>query len=268
MYFNRPEFDRYARFHSWGSAREAFSWDDMCDILINLPPLSIQQKYVDAYNAMLANQRVYERSFECLKSICDVYVERLWREIPHIAIGEYIEQSDERNILGLDTDSVRGLSTNKEIISTKADLDGVGLNNYKTMKPKQIAFVADTSRRGDKIALGLNNTVDTYLVSSIYTVFETMIEKLHPAFLMVFFSHPNFDRYTRFHSWGSARETFNWNDMCEVKIPIPDINVQQSIVSIYNAYITRSEINEKLKSQLKDICPILIRGAVEEETID
>ena len=264
MYFNRPEFDRYARFNSWGSAREAFSWDDMCDIEIDLPPHPVQQKYVDVYNAMLANQRAYESGLEDLKLTCDAYIERLRREIPHTVIGEFIEQSDERNTLGLDADSVRGLSTSKEIISTKADLGGVGLGSYKTLKPEQIAYVPDTSRRGEKISLGFNTTNDTYLVSSISTVFGTKADKLLPAYLMMFFSRSEFDRYTRFHSWGSARETFSWDDMREVKIPIPDIEVQRSIVSIYNAYLTRREINEKMKAQIKDICPILIKGSLEE----
>jgi type I restriction enzyme S subunit len=264
MYFNRPEFDRYARFNSWGSAREAFSWDDMCDIEIDLPPHPVQQKYVDVYNAMLANQRTYESGLEDLKLTCDAYIERLRREMPHTAIGEYIEQSDERNTLGLDAESVRGLSTSKEIISTKADLGGVGLGSYKTLKPEQIAYVPDTSRRGEKISLGFNTTDDTYLVSSISTVFGTKADKLHPAYLMIFFSRSEFDRYTRFHSWGSARETFGWDDMCGVKIPIPDIGVQRSIVNIYNAYLTRREIKEKMKTQIKDICPILIKGSLEE----
>lgn len=213
---------------------------------------------------MLANQKAYESGLEDLKLTCDSYIERLGRELLHTAIGEYIEQSDERNTLGLGAEAVRGLSTSKEIISTKADLGGVGLGSYKLMRPDQIAYVSDTSRRGEKISLGFNTTDETYLVSSISTVLGTKADKLLPAYLMMFFSRSEFDRYTRFHSWGSARETFNWDDMCEVKIPIPDIGVQRSIVNIYNTYITRREINEKMKVQIKDLCPILIKGSLEE----
>ena len=264
IYYNRPEFDRYARYNSWGSSTELFLWDDMCDIEIDLPPLLIQQKYVDVYKAMLANQRVYENGLEDLKLTCDAYIERLRREMPYTEIGEYIEQSDERNTQNLSIDSVRGLSTSKEIIPTKANLDGVSLDSYKIMKPGQIAYVADTSRRGEKISLAFNNTNETYLVSSISTVFGTKTDKLLPAYLKMFFSRSEFDRYSRFHSWGSAREAFGWDDMKEVKIPIPDIKVQQSIVDIYTAYLTRREINEKLKAQIKEICPILIKGSIEE----
>ena len=264
IYFNRPEFDRYARFNSWGSSTELFTWQDMCDIEIDLPPLPIQQKYVDVYNAMLANQRAYESGLEDLKLTCDAYVERLRREMPHEAIGAYILQSDERNARGLGVEQVRGLAVSKEMIETKANMDGVSLSGYKIVPPSFIAYVPDTSRRGEKMSMGFNNTDETYLVSSISTVFGTEPEKLLPEYLMMFFTRSEFDRYARFNSWGSARETFNWDDMCEVRIPIPDIGVQRSIVNIYNAYIERREINEKMKAQIKDICPILIKGSLEE----
>ena len=81
----------------------------------------------------------------------------------------------------------------------------------------------------------------------------------------MFFNRKEFDRYVRFHSWGSARETFTWNDLIEIKIPIVNINIQRSIVNIYNIYRQRKSINEKLKSQIKNICPILIKGSIEEE---
>lgn len=217
------------------------------------------------YNAMLANQQAYESGLNDLKMTCDAYVERLRHEMPHVAIGQYIHQSDERNSMELGVEQVRGLAVSKAMIETKANMDGVSLSRYKIVPSNYIAYVPDTSRRGDKISLGFNNTDKTFLVSSISTVFGTNMNKLLPEYLMLFFTRSEFDRYVRFHSWGSARETFNWDDMCEVKIPIPDINVQRSIVNIYNAYIDRRDINERLKAQIKDLCPILIKGALQEE---
>jgi type I restriction enzyme S subunit len=90
------------------------------------------------------------------------------------------------------------------------------------------------------------------------------VEKLWPQYLMLYFSRSEFNRYARFCSWGSARETFDWSEMQEVKIPIPDISLQKAIASIYSVYIDRKRINEQLKAQIKDICPILIRGSLEE----
>ena len=264
MYFNRPEFDRYARFNSWGSARETFDWDTMCDIDIELPDLPTQQKYVDIYKAMVANQQSYECGLEDLKLVCDGYIEDLRRKMPCEKIGQYLVELDKRNTIGLSVDSVRGLSTGKEMIPTKADMNGVGLDSYKVVEPRQIAYVPDTSRRGEKVSLGFNNTNEDFLVSSIYVVFGTNHEFLLPEYLMMFYMRSEFDRYARFNSWGSARETFDWNEMCNIQIPIPDLKVQQAIVDVYNVYIKRKEINEQLKTQIKDICPILIRGSLEE----
>lgn len=264
MYFKRSEFDRYARYNSWGSARETFSWEEMCDIDIELPDIAIQQKYVDIYNAMLENQRCYESALEDLKLVCDAYIEELSKDYQSVTIGQFIFQRDLRNDGSLGVSSVRGIATSKEFINTKADMEGVGLNNYKVVAPGQFAYVPDTSRRGDKISLALNTSENTYLVSSISIVFDTQKDVLLPEYLMLFFVRSEFDRYARFHSWGSARETFDWSEMCDVQIPIPDIKIQQYIVNIYTAYLLRKEINEQLKTQVKDVCPILIKGSLEE----
>lgn len=264
MYFNRPEFDRFVITNSWGSSTEFYNWEDICDVDMALPPLSVQQKYVDIYNSMLANQRCYERGLEDLKLTCDAYIENLRRKTPTKKIGAYLTQSDRRNDIGLSVDFVRGLATSKAMIPTKADMDGVSLNNYKVVPPRYIAYVSDTSRRGDKVSLGFNDTDETFLVSSISTVFGTELSVLIPEYLMLFLTRSEFDRYARFNSWGSARETFNFEDMCDVEIPIPDISVQKAIADIFTAYNTRKLINERLKAQIKDLCPILVKGAVEE----
>lgn len=264
MFFNRPEFDRYARFNSWGSARETFDWDTLCDIDIELPDLPTQQKYVDIYNAMVANQQAYERGLDDLKLTCDAYIEELRRKTPCEKIGKYLSECNERNNVGLTVNNVRGIATSKEFIDTKANMDGVSLSNYKMIHPNEIAYISDTSRRGDKISLAMNSSDEMYLVSSISTVFRTNKEHLLPEYLFLFYSRTEFDRYARFNSWGSARETFNWNDMCDVKIPIPDITIQKSIAEMYTVYNKRKEINEQLKAQIKNICPILIKGSLEE----
>lgn len=264
MFFNRPEFDRYVITNSWGSSTEFYNWEDVCSISLDLPPIDIQKKYVAVYNAMLANQQSYERGLEDLKLTCDAYIEELRRNIPSVAIGKYLIPSDERNTLNLSADSVRGLSVSKDMIETKANMNGVSVSNYKIVPPRYIAYVSDTSRRGDKMSLGFNRTKETFLVSSISTVFKTDTRYLLPEFLMLYICRDEFDRYARFHSWGSARETFDWDEMCDVRIPIPAIEIQQDIVNIYEAYLTRKEINEKLKTQIKNLCPILIKGSIEE----
>lgn len=267
MFFNRPEFDRYAITNSWGSSTEFFNWEDMCDVPIDLPPLSVQQKYVNIYNAMLANQRSYERGLEDLKLVCDGYVENLKYRLPTQKIGAYIKQSDARNDGNFDVSQVRGLSIAKEIIPTKADMTGVSLHSYKLLPPHNLVYVPVTSRNGGKITIAMNRGDDTYIVSSSYIVFHTDENHLLPAYLMLFFSRDEFDRYARFNSWGSARETFTFDDMCDVKIPMPDTNIQKSIAEIFTSYKNRKAINDKLKAQIKSICPILIKGSLEERSV-
>lgn len=266
MYFNRPEFDRYSRFHSWGSARETFSWEEMCDIEIELPSIDIQKKYVNIYNAMVANQQSYESGLEDLKLVFEGYIDKLRKMQKQESIGQMIELVENRNdSLKYGIDDVRGVSIEKKFILTKADMSGIVLKPYYIVQPDEFAYVTVTSRNGEKISLARNNSGKNYICSSSYIVFRvSSVERLLPSYLNMYFERSEFDRYCRFNSWGSARETFDWNEMCEVKIPIPDMNTQKSIVEIYNSYLKRKEINEKLKSQLKKLCPILIKGSLEE----
>ena len=262
MYFNRPEFDRYARFNSWGSARETFDWDTMCDIDIELPDVPTQQKYVDIYKAMVANQQSYERRLEDLKLVCDGYIEDLRRKMSCEKIGQYIERHDVRNGPN-GTKNVMGISTSKCFREPTSKVNKNELANYKVCRPRQIGFV-QTTHNEKVFTYAFNNTNEDIVVSSVNEVFSTQEDKLYPEYLCMFFNRTEFDRYARFHSWGSARETFTWNDLVEVQIPIPDIKIQKAIANIYSVYIKRKEINERLKKQIKDICPILIRGSLEE----
>ena len=264
IWFLRDEFDRYMLFKTYGSATLFFNWENMCELEIDLPPLPIQQKYVAIYKAMVANQQSYERGLENLKLTCDGYVEELRRNTKAERIGLYISEVDARNTLGLTVDRVVGISTAKELIETKANMDGVSIDSYKVVQPGQITYVPDTSRRGDKMALAINGTENPVLVSSIYTVFQTNNAHLLPDYLMLFLTRSEFDRYARFCSWGSARETFSWEEMCNVQIPVPDIVIQKAIAEVFSVYNKRKKINEQLKAQIKGICPILIRGSLEE----
>ena len=116
-------------------------------------------------------------------------------------------------------------------------MNGVSLHNYKVVKPTVFAYVADTSRRGDKISLAFNDTADSYIVSSITTTFEIKEEAkndLLPDYLFMFLRRPEFDRYARYNSWGSARETITWEDLGRLEIPVPSIEVQKSVVNIFH----------------------------------
>lgn len=262
MYFNRPEFDRYSRFNSWGSARETFDWSEMCDMDIELPSIEIQQKYVEIYNAMVANQKAYEKGLDDLKLVCDGFIEDLRRKMPCEKIGSYIEKIDNKN-LPKHAYPNRAISTEKVFIDSHAILDGVDVSNYLIVHANEFAYNTVTTKNGNKISIAINHG-DNCLVSPIYTVFKVKNNLLLTEYLMLWFKRSEFDRYARYNSWGSAREMFTFDDMCDVEIPIPDIETQNYIANIYSIFMQRREINKKLKSRIKDLCPILIKGSLQE----
>ena len=262
LHFNRGEWDREACFRSWGSSTEVFSWDSLCDMELDLPPVEIQQKYVDIYNAMIANQQYYETGLDDLKLVCTAYIEALRHMHPSEKISKYIDRTDIRN--GNDgTDNVMGISTSKEFRIPTSKVNRKQLSDYKVVKPRQISFV-QTTHNEKVFAYAFNNTSKDIVVSSVNEVFSVDEENLLPEYLCMFFNRKEFDRYARFHSWGSARETFTWNDLCKVEIPIPDIQIQQYVANIFKVYQLRKKINKNLKEQIRNICPILIKGSIDE----
>ena len=259
----RSEFDRYSRFNSWGSARETFDWSEFCRTEIPLPSIEVQQELVHTYKGLKALAEQNEVLIEPLSKACEAFIVDCKTKYPEVELGEYIELCDERNSDGKSTlDDVRGISTDKKFISTKANMDGVSLTSYKVVNPNEFAYVADTSRRGDKIALALNSTSSAVLISSIYTAFRSKdIDKLLPGYLYLILSRSEFDRYSRFNSWGSARETFDWSELCRVKIPFPPIEEQRSIVNIYTCLEEAKKIASEAREKLKTLCPALVQRA-------
>ena len=265
MFIKRDEFARRCWYEAIGSARNYFRVGDLSQFDIYLPPIEQQRKFVDVYLALLNNLVVYQSKVEELKLVCDGYMDQLKEKCGKVKVGNYIEQCDDRNLdNSFNLNNLRGISIQKKFIDTKADMMGVSLTPYVIVKPNYFAFVPVTSRNGEKITLAINDTSDTYIVSSAYIVFRVKDEqKLLPDYLFMFFDRPEFDRYSRFNSWGSAREVFTMEDMKEVAIPIPDITVQRQIVSIHRCYIERQRIAEQLKERLNTICPILIKGSIQ-----
>jgi len=153
-------------------------------------------------------------------------------------LGELITLCDERNSIGeYSLADVKGISIKKEFIETKADMSGVSLIPYILVRPDSFAYVPVTSRNGEKITLAHNASGSTYIVSSSYIVFKiSRPDLLLSDYLFMYFNRPEFDRYSRFNSWGSARETFSWDDFCDIEITLPDIEQQHKYVNVYRKY--------------------------------
>ena len=263
MYYNRPEFDRYARFNSWGSARETFSWEDMCDIDIELPSIEIQQKYVDIYNAMLANQRSYEQGLEDLKQAVFAEIDIIKHSAPRVSVGELLEEVDVRNTDGTVT-NVQGINIEKKFMPSVADTASVNLKNYKIVRNGQFAYSSMQTGRDECIRIALYDKDEPILISPAYSVLQVKDPSAVAEYITLWFSRPETDRYGWFASDASVRANLDLDRFYEIQIPLPSIEKQQSVANIYVAYMLRREINEQLKVQIKDICPILIKGSVEE----
>ena len=263
LFIKREDFARYCWYDAIGSARNYFRVANMQNIMLPLPSISVQRKLVDTYNGLKALAEQNEALIPKLSAACQAYIVDCRAKYPIVSLGDYIEQSDERNSdAALTVADVQGISTDKRFIPTKANMDGVSVLSYKIVAPSEFVYVADTSRRGDKMALALNSSDKNILVSSIYTVFCSVDKDvLLPEYLFLLFNRPEFDRYARFNSWGSARETFDWSEMKRVQIPLPPIDVQQAIVDVYHCMERAKQIAAAAREKLKTLCPALVQRA-------
>ena len=263
MYFKRPEFDRFSRFNSWGSARETFDWDEFCDIEMKLPSLEVQQKYVNVYNAMLSNQQSYERGLEDLKLTFEVVIDEYKHKSTKKLVGDILEEVDIRNDNGT-VYNVQGINITKQFMPSVANTKSVELSKYKLVFKGQFAFSGMQTGRDECIRIALFDNEEPIIISPAYKVLKIKDDTVIAEYVMMWFSCKEVDRLGWFMSDASIRTNLDMDRFYEIGIPVPALEVQRAIVDIYNAFKARKEINEKLKAQIKDICPILIKGSIEE----
>ena len=164
-------------------------------------------------------------------------------------LRKYIRPVDQRN-RDLQIEKLLGVSINKTFIPSIANTVGTDFKSYKIVRKGQLAYGPVTSRNGDKISIALLNE-DDCIISSSYSVFEvTDKEKLDPEYLMLWFSRPEFDRYARYMSHGSVREIFDWDELCKVELPVPNIERQREIVKAYNVITERIRLKQKINDNL------------------
>lgn len=258
IFIKRDEFARACWFNAVGSARNYFRVDDLSEFEIELPDLPTQEKFVNVYLSMLENQRNYERGLQDLKLVCDGYIEDLRRKMTCEEISPHLRIRSEQNVyLKFKDEDVLGVSQTKEIIETKSDTKGNDISKFIVIYPNDFVY---NPRNG--IAVGLNKK--DAIISWNNTAFYISDNTIIPEYLMMWLSRKEWDRKVKVDSWGSSTELYSFESLGSTQIPIPNKKIQQSIVDIYKCYQKRKEINEKLKTQIKDICPILIKGSIEE----
>lgn len=264
LHFNRQEWDREACFCSWGSSTEVFSWDAICDMKLTLPSIEKQRKYVDVYLALKNNLAAYQSKVEELKLVCDGYLDELKKKSRTAKIVELLEVVDIRNSEQVYS-GVQGININKEFFPTVANIDESNTRNYKVVEQNQFAFSGMQTGRDKCIRIALNEEPNPVIVSPAYTVLKIKdVNAVLTHYIMMWFSRKQIDRYGWFASDGSIRSNLDLERFFEMKIPLPDISVQKEIVNIHKCYNERQRIADALKEQLKNICPILIRGSLTE----
>ncbi|HHD79579.1 MAG TPA: restriction endonuclease subunit S, partial [Epsilonproteobacteria bacterium] len=263
MEFQRPEFDRKAWTYCDSSVRGGLDWDRLCDMEIPDIDIEEQKKYVALYKGLLNNQKVYENSLDDLQLICDTYIEDLIKKEEPKLLGEYIEKTVDKNT----DDSIKeliGISERKEFRVPSGKVNRNNLTNHLIVRTNEFGYIPRMNTF-KPLAVALSHFDYPVLISASYISFKIKKPKeLLPEFLFLFFKRTEFDRYAYFNAWSSTRETFDWENMCEVKLPVPSIEKQKAIVTIYHTLETRKKINEQLKESIKPLCPVLMRGVVEE----
>lgn len=263
MYFRRDEFRREVTFRNFGSQRPEFNFNDMSDIIVPLPDIAVQKKYVDIYNAMVANQQSYEHGLEDLKLSIDAIIDSIKHTATKRPVVELLREVDNRNEDGAITD-VQGINITKQFMPSVADTNGVDLSKYKVVNRGQFVFSGMQTGRDECIRIALYGENDPIIISPAYTVFETKDSGVAAEYIMIWFSRKESDRRGWFMSDSSIRTNLDLERFYEIEIPVPDEKMQKAVVDLYSVYTMRRGINEQLKSQIKDICPILIRGSLEE----
>lgn len=266
MLFLSKEKDRFGAFCSDGSIRSNLDWERFVDFNITLPSIEQQRKYVDVYLALQNNLAAYQSKAEELKIVCDGYFDKA-KKGNVISLGELIERVDKRNIDGFfKEESVRGITNKKQFDDTKANLIDTDLSKFLVIDKGVFAYNSRTDGR-DMLVLALNKEEHGIIVTWNYNAFRIKDEYktlVNPEYLYSFFLRSEFDRRVRFNSWGSSQELLSWDNLCNIKVPFPGINEQDSIAKMNHVFLERKAIVEQLKERLNGLCPILIRGSLTE----
>lgn len=260
LYLRRSEFYRYVDYDNFASQRAEYNLRKLGELLIPLPSPAEQQKVVNAWRAFREIKEQNEAKAAPLMQLCQSYIQELKHKYPMQEIGPYIHRIDERN-----TDNkikeVRSVSVSKNFNATNAKVDKNNLSNYKIVRENQISFVQTTGNE-KCLCAAINHLGFPIVVTSVNEVFETDEKYLLADYLHLIFRRTETDRYARFNSWGSARETFTWEDMTRFAIPLPSIEVQQAIVNIYKCANEAKQIAEEADRLSREVCPALLQHVI------
>lgn len=226
MLFKSPEMDRYGWFLSDSSIRSNLDWSVFCGIKLNLPPLEIQQKYVDIYNAMIANQKAYENSLHDLSVVSEAQMDQVKRTAPKQEIGKLLESIDRRNHDGK-LHKVMGINISKQFMPSVAKVSQSTLLKYKVINSGEFGYSSMQTGRDETIRIAYNARQDSLLISPAYDVLRVKSSDVLAEYVMLWFSRSESDRYGWFASDASIRSNLDLSRFFEIEIPVPSLNIQK-----------------------------------------
>lgn len=262
--FNRFEMDRYGWFLSDGSIRSNLDWDRFCDIKIPLPPIEVQQELVDTYNGLKSLAEQNEALIEPLRKACEALTIKCLTQsnIKKEKVGNLITFYEKVNVSGLEL-PIYGINKNKTFMPTVADTNNLNKAKYKLVGKNIFAFSGMQTGRDVCIRIAYMEDDREFLISPAYTTFKLNdLSKILPQFFFILFCRFEMDRLGWFLSDGSIRSNLDLERFCDIEIPLPPIEVQQSIVNLYHCMEEAKKIASEAREKLKEICPALIQKAI------
>lgn len=260
--FNREESDRYGAFISDSSVRANLDWNRFLEIEIPLPSLAEQQKVVNAWKALREIKEQNEEIAAPLMQVCQSYIQELKHKYESVEIGPYIEPCDERNKACIYGESLlRGVTSEGKFDASKAKTEGLKFDNYKVVNKGDFAYNPSRINLGSIALCEMNKCI----ISPMYVVFKIKTDAsigLLSEYLNLWFRRTEFQRSTLFFAAGSVRDTFDFNAMQNVRIPLPPLSVQQAIVNIYNCANEAKKIAAEADRMCREVCPALIQHVI------
>lgn len=265
IYFRRKEFQREVDFRNFGSQRPEFSFDKMCDIEILLPDIEIQKKYVDVYLSMIENQKAYERGLDDIKTTMGMFFDKI-KKSDNLSLGKIIKFVSSKNVdFTVPFSQLRGINEFGEFTSTRDSIGADDIDKYLIIKDKTYAVNFMCLGNFGKFYLAYNDFNEDYLVSPACNNFRLINNDIDPYYLLYALQRDEFQRKCVVLGDGNTRGGINITDFSGIDIPVPSKKDQEVIADLYLSFENRRKLNERLKNQIKDICPILIKGSIEEE---
>ncbi|MCW4119893.1 restriction endonuclease subunit S [Prevotella copri] len=260
--FNRVESDRYGAFISDSSVRANLDWNRFLEIEIPLPSLDEQQKVVNAWKGLREIKEQNEEIAAPLMQVCQSYIQELKHKYESVEIGPYIEPCDERNKACIYGESLlRGVTSEGKFDASKAKTEGLKFDNYKVVNKGDFAYNPSRINLGSIALCEMNKCI----ISPMYVVFKIKADAsigLLSEYLNLWFRRTEFQRSTLFFAAGSVRDTFDFNAMQNVRIPLPPLSVQQAIVNIYNCANEAKKIAAEADRMSREVCPALIQHVI------